>query len=62
MLPESIEHFYKDHFTNEEVRRKIQAGIGEYGELLTLLKQRKLRWFGHVSRSSGLIRHPTGHS
>ena len=44
---------YKDNVTNEEVRRKIQAAIGEYGEILTLVKKRKLRWFGHVSRSSG---------
>ena len=44
---------YKDHVTNEEVRRKIQAAIREYDELLTLVKKRKLRWFGHVSRSSG---------
>ena len=45
---------YKDHVTNEEVRRKIT--IGEYDELLTLVKKRKLRWFGHVSRSSGLAK------
>ena len=53
---------YKDHVTNEEVRRKIRAAIGEYDELLTLVKKRKLRWFGHVSRSSGLADNPTGHS
>ena len=47
---------YKDHVTNEEVRRKIQAVIGEYDELLTLVKKRKLRWFGYVSRSSGLAK------
>ena len=47
---------YKDHVTNEEVCRKIQAAIGEYDELLTLVKKRKLRWFGHVSRSSGLAK------
>ena len=47
---------YKDHVTNEEVRRKIHAAIGEYDELLTLVKKRKLRWFGHVSRSSGLAK------
>ena len=47
---------YQDHVTNEEVRRKIQAAIGEYDELLTLVKKRKLRWFGHVSRSSGLAK------
>ena len=47
---------YKDHVTNEEVCRKIQAAIGEYDELLTLVKKRKLKWFGHVSRSSGLAK------
>ena len=43
MLPEAIEHF---NVTNEEVRRKIQAAIGEYDELLTLIKTRKLRSSG----------------
>ena len=47
---------YKDHVTNEEVRREIQAAIGEYDELLTLVKKRKLRWFGHVSMSSYLAK------
>ena len=47
---------YKDHVTNEEVRGKIQAAIGEYDEFLTLVKKRKLRWFGHVSMSSGLAK------
>ena len=47
---------YKDHVTNEDVRRKTQAAIGKYDELLTLVKKRKLRWFGHVSRSSGLAK------
>ena len=47
---------YKDHVTNEEVRRKIPAAVGEYDELLTIVKKRKLRWFGHVSRSSGLAK------
>ena len=50
---------YKDHVTNEEVRRKLQAAIGEYDELLTLVKKRKLRclkvfWFSKDN--------PTGHS
>ena len=47
---------YKDHVTNEEVCRKIQAAIGEYDELLILDKKRKLRWFDHVSTSSGLAK------
>ena len=47
---------HKNHVTNEDVRRKIQAAIGKYDELLTLVKKRKLRWFGHVSRYSGLAK------
>ena len=47
---------YKDHVTNENVRRKSQAAIGKYDELLTMVKKRKLRWFGHVYRSSGLAK------
>ena len=47
---------YKDHVTNEEVCRKIQAAIGEYDEFLTLVKKQKVRWFGHISRSSGLAK------
>ena len=43
---------YKDHFTNETVRRKIQAAMEEPDEFLTLVFKRKLRSFGHVSRSS----------
>ena len=56
---------YKDLVTSEGVRRKIQAAIGEYDELLTLFKKQKIRLFGHVSRASGLTvnkDNPTGHS
>ena len=44
----------KDHVTNEEVRAKIQQAIGPHEDLLTIVKRRKLQWYGHVSRSSGL--------
>ena len=47
---------YKDHVTNEEVRAKIQQAIGPYEDLLTIVKRRKLQWYGHVSRSSGLAK------
>ena len=40
----------------EELRRQIHAAILEYDELLTLVKKRKIRWFGHVLRSSGLAK------
>ena len=29
---------YKDHTTNEEVRRKIQTAVEKYDELLTMVK------------------------
>ena len=57
MLPGLLNISYKDHITNAEVRRKIQAAIGEYDlKLLAMVKKRKLRWFGHISRSSGLAK------
>ena len=46
---------YKDHVTNEEVRAKIQQAIDPH-DLLTIVKRRKLQWYGHVSRSSGLAK------
>ena len=45
---------YKDHVTNEEVRAKIQQAIGPHEDLLTIVK--RLQWYGHVSRSSGLAK------
>ena len=47
---------YKDHVTNEQVRAKIQQAIGPNEDLLTNAKRRKLQWYGHVYRSSGLIK------
>ena len=47
---------YKDHVTNEEVRAKIQQAIGPHEDLLTIVKRLKLQWYGHVSRSSGLVK------
>ena len=47
---------YKDHVTNEEVRAKIQQAIGPHEDLLTVVKGRKLQWYGHVSCSSGLAK------
>ena len=47
---------YKYHVTNEEVRAKIQQAIGSHEDLLTIVKRRKLQWYGHVFRSSGLAK------
>ena len=47
---------YKDHVTNEGVRAKIQQATGSHEDLLTIVKIRKLKQYGHVSRSSGLAK------
>ena len=47
---------YKDHVTNEEVRARIQRAIGPHDDLLTIVKKRKLTWYGHVTRSDGLAK------
>ena len=47
---------YKDHVTYEEVRAKIQQAIGPHEDVLTIVKRRKLQWYGHVFRSSGLAK------
>ena len=47
---------YRDHMTNEEVRARIGRAIGSYEDLLTTVKRRKLKWYGHVTRSSGLAK------
>ena len=47
---------YKDHVTNEEVRNRIQNATGVHDDLLTMVKKRKLRWYGHISRSSGMAK------
>ena len=41
---------------NEEVRNRIQNAIGVHDDLLTMVKKRKLRWYGHISRSSGMAK------
>ena len=45
---------YKDRITNLEVKNRIQQAIGPYEELLTTVRKRTLRWFGHVIRGGGL--------
>ena len=41
---------------NEEVHNRIQNATGEHDDLLTMVKKRKLRWYGHISSSSGMAK------
>ena len=47
---------YKDLVTNKEVRAKIQQATGPHIDLVTIVKRRKLQWYGHVSCSSGMVK------
>ena len=42
--------------TNEEVRLRIQNSFGVYEDFLSVVKKRKLRRNGHISRSSGMAK------
>ena len=46
---------YKNHVTNKEVHARIQEAIGPHKDL-TILKRRKLQWYGHVSCSLDLAK------
>ena len=37
---------YKNHVTHEEVRAKVQQAVGSHEALLTIVKRRKLQWYG----------------
>ena len=45
---------YRDHISNEEVQSRVQRAIWPYDDRLTTVRHRKLKWYGHVTRSSGL--------
>ena len=47
---------YRDHITNEEVKTRIGNTIGPYEDLMTSAKRRKLKWYRHITRSSGLAK------
>jgi hypothetical protein len=47
---------YRDHISNEEVRNQTRQDIGSHEDLLTTVKRRKLKWYGHITRSSGLAK------
>ena len=47
---------FKDHITNEEVRSRIRKAIGPYEELMSTVKRHKMKWYGHVTRASGLAK------
>lgn len=47
---------YLDRIRNEEIRDRVRSHIGEHENLITTIRKRKLKWYGHVTRSSGLAK------
>ena len=47
---------YKDRITIEHMPKTITKHIGPYEDLLATVKRRKLKWYGHVTRSDGLTK------
>ena len=47
---------FRSHHHAEEVRAKIRQAIGSHEDLLTIVKRRKLQWYGQVFRTSGLAK------
>ena len=44
---------YKVHATNGKVCARVQQAIEPHQDLLAIAKRRKLKWYRHVSGSSG---------
>ena len=47
---------YRQRISNDSVRAMLTAKIGRHQELLEIVKTRKLKWFGHTTRSDGLAK------
>ena len=47
---------YREHISNEELRNRTRQTIRPHEDLLTTVKRRKLKWYGYVTRSTGLAK------
>jgi len=43
-----------EHRTNMSIRAEKKAAIGRHEHLLSTMRRRKMRWFGHINLSHGL--------
>ena len=56
VLPQDTTHLIQIPCYQRGSPAKIPQAIGAHEDLLTIVKRRKLQWYGHVSRSSGLAK------
>ena len=47
---------YTDKVSNEKLHQMISDRMGHRQSLMTTIKKRKLKWYGHVTRSNGLCK------
>ena len=47
---------HRDRGANEKARNTIRHALGPYEDLITIVKRRKLRWYGLITRSTGLAK------
>ena len=47
---------FRDRIQSEEARNRVRAASGPHDDLLSIVKTKKLRWYGHVMRSPGLAK------
>ena len=45
---------FHDHITNQAVKDRLAPILNNKDDLLTVIKKRKLKWYGHVSRGQGM--------
>ena len=43
---------YTVHRTNESVKKELRQKVGKVKMLVSIIKKRQLKWFGHVTRHS----------
>ena len=55
MFPQTPWYLTQRSHNNEEVKTRVGNAIGPY-EDLTSVKRRKLKWYGHITRPSGLAK------
>ena len=57
MLSKTFGHLIQRYFWNEEVRNTIRHASGLFEDLnVTTLRKHKLRWYGHITRSTGFAK------
>ena len=48
---------FRDRITNDDVRNRVRAAIGPHDDpSICIVKTRKRRWYGHVTRATGLAK------